>query len=77
VFKFLGVCPYHDQWITFKTSDQNGKYEGINYGSKDYSEAVKKLNRIYDPYNKQLFDFLGQEIEEWKVEPGKDREISV
>ena len=74
VFKFLGVRPHHDQWIAFKTSDQSGKYGSINYGTKDYGEAVKKLSRIYGPCNKQLFDFLGQEIEEWKVQDGKDND---
>jgi len=72
VFKFLGIRAHHDQWINFKNFDQFGKYASINYGSEGYLKAIDKLKCIYGPYNQQLFDFLGYEIEEWKVGGNKD-----
>jgi hypothetical protein len=61
IFEFLGVgmneskCEYTD------------KLNERTYSSGIDEKSLETLETIYGPYNERLFEFLGHEIEEWKV----------
>lgn len=68
VFKFLGVEPLKlkKDFKKFNFYDSNYEYKSIDYDSPSYAKAIEKLSKLYEPSNKELFDFLGEEIPEWK-----------
>ena len=45
---------------------KNDKFIG-NYKEPIPAEDYEFLKKIYEPYNKRLFDFLGYEIDEWEI----------
>jgi lipopolysaccharide transport system ATP-binding protein len=58
IFDFLGIKRIK---IKYKSSIHERTYdEPIKEGTK------KRLDKIYKPYNKRLYQFLGKKIKEWK-----------
>jgi len=66
IFSYLNLAPYETEFETkIKLHNDHFQYESINYLSARYRKALKKLAELYKPYNEELFEFLGFEIEEW------------
>ncbi len=59
IWKFLGVKKFHSPSF-------GDEYHTRNYIKPMKKEIEKKLYKLYEPYNKRLFDFLGYEIKEWE-----------
>ena len=56
IFEFLQTEP---QEINLR------KYNSFDTGDRPDTESLNILKEFYEPYNNDLFDFLGYEIEEW------------
>jgi len=59
IWAFLGVKKFYSPSF-------GDKYNTRKYSKSMRKETEKRLYKLYEPYNKRLFDFLGYEIEEWK-----------
>lgn len=58
------VCDFLD--IGYSDVDFNKKVNANKYKDEINKETEEKLRNLYKPYNQRLYNFLGQEIEEWE-----------
>jgi len=78
VFKFIGAKTLKKRkYKKFIRYDQNMRYEHINYSDKNYKKAIRKLLKLYKPWNKRLYKFLGEKISEWEEQDRFYENISV
>lgn len=67
IFEHLGLPPCKSEFVTkIKHHNEQFRYETIDYSSPLYTASLEKLCALYKPYNEELCDFLGQDIEEWR-----------
>ena len=59
IWKFLGVKKFY-------LPSFEDEYNAKEYLKPMKKETEKRLYKLYKPYNKRLFDFLGYEIKEWE-----------
>ena len=66
VYNFIGAMPQEEaSFYKFQRYSNENKYKDINYDSKNYPRAIKKLMDLYKPCNEELFQFLDDRIPEW------------
>ncbi len=57
VYEFLGVSPYQTEF--------NSRRHTREYVTSLSPRVREQLHEIYEPWNRRLFEFLGQTVDEW------------